>query len=129
MVEAGRTWAGGGRAKKDDRVLNRLVGCLGVRAVEKYDRLRWQTAGGEAGGQMPVAEVDGRAAGLEEEVFDGITSVIDDEKEISRQKGETWNSRRLGVSLARQMTTARRYRVFPEGGSLRAHVAQGSLVG
>jgi len=111
VVEVGRTWAGGGTARKDDRVLGRLVGCLDVRAVERHDQLRWQTAGGEAGGQMraagvAVAEVDGRVVGSEEEVSDGIT----------------W---RLVVSLVHQMTTARRYRVFPEGGSPRAHVAQG----
>lgn len=80
MVEVGRTWAGGGRARKNDRVLGRLVACPDARAVERYDRLRWQTAGGEAGGQMgagvAVAEVDGRAVGLEEEVSDGITSII-----------------------------------------------------
>jgi hypothetical protein len=82
VVEVGRTWAGGGRARKNDRVLVRLVVCLDVRAVERYVRLRWKTAGGEAGGQMgvagvAVAEVDGRAVGLEEEVSDGITSIID----------------------------------------------------
>lgn len=82
MVEVGRTWAGGGRARKNDRVLGRLVACLDVRAVERYDRLRSQTAGGEAGGQMRavefvVAGVGGRAVGLKEEVSDGITSIID----------------------------------------------------
>ena len=80
VVEVGRTWAGDGRAKKNDTVLGRLAACLDVRAVEGYDRLRWQTAGGEAGGQtraarVAVAEVDGRAVGLEEEVPDGITSI------------------------------------------------------
>ena len=82
MVEVGRTWAGGGRARKNDKVLGRLVACLDVRAVERYDRLRWKTAGGEAGGQMgvagvAVAEVGGWAVGLKEEVSDGITSIID----------------------------------------------------
>ena len=82
MVEVGRTWAGGGRARKNDRVLGRLVAFLDVRAVERYGRLRWKTAGGEAVGQMgavavAVAEVDGRAVGLEEEVSDGITSITD----------------------------------------------------
>jgi hypothetical protein len=82
VVEVGRTWAGGGTARKDDRVLGRLVGCLDVRAVERHDQLRWQTAGGEVGGQMRaagvvVAEVDGRMVGSEEEVSDGITSIID----------------------------------------------------
>lgn len=82
MVEVERTWAVGGRARKNDMVLGRLVACLDVRAVEKYDRIRCQNAGGEAGGQMraagvAVAEVDGQAVGLKEEVFDGITSIID----------------------------------------------------
>ena len=67
--------------------------CLDVRAVERYDRLRWKTAGGEAGGQMgvagvAVAEVDGRAVGLEEEVSDGITSIIDEYEGMSREKDE-----------------------------------------
>jgi hypothetical protein len=82
VVEVERTWAGGGRARKSDKVLGRLVACLDVRAVERYDRLRWKTAGGEAGGQMgaagvAVAEVDGPTVGLEEEVSDEITSIID----------------------------------------------------
>lgn len=40
MAEVGRTWADGGRAKKNDKVLGQLVACLDVRAVERYDRLR-----------------------------------------------------------------------------------------
>jgi hypothetical protein len=81
VVEVGRTWVGDGRARKDDRALGRLVACLDVRVVERCDQLRWQTAGGEAGGQMrvaglAVAEADGRGVGLEEEVFDGIASIV-----------------------------------------------------
>jgi hypothetical protein len=82
VVEVGRTWAGGGRVRKNGRVLDQLVGCLDVRVVERYGRLRSQTAEGEAGGQMraagvAVAEVDGLAVGSKEEVSDGITSIID----------------------------------------------------
>lgn len=82
VVEVERTWAGGGRARKNDMLLGRLVASLDVRAVERYGRLRWQIAGGEAGGQtraarVAVAGVDGQPVGLEEEVSDGITSIID----------------------------------------------------
>jgi len=92
VVEVRQTWDGGGRARKNDRVLGRLVVCLDVKAVERYDRSRWQTAGGEAGGQMragvAVAEVDGRAVGLEEEESDGIASIVGAQEGISRQKDE-----------------------------------------
>ena len=132
MVEVGRTLAGGGMERKGDRVLGRLVACLDVRAVERYDRLRWQTAGGEAGGQMrvAVAEVDGLALGLKEVVSDGITSTVS--LMLRKEYPETRtnkDSRKLGASLVRQMTTAKKYRVFPEGGSPRDHVAQGLPVG
>ena len=81
MAEVERTSAGGGRARKNDTVLGQLVACLDVRAVERYGQLRWQTAGGEAGGQtraarVAVAGVDGQPVGLKEEVSDGITSII-----------------------------------------------------
>jgi len=84
VVEVGRTWGGCGRARKNDRVLGRLAACSDVRAVERYDQSRWQTAGGEAGGQTRAAEVGGRAAGLEE-VSDGIASVANDK---NNQKDE-----------------------------------------
>jgi hypothetical protein len=74
--EVGRTWGGCGRARKNDRVLGRLAACLDVRVVERNVRSRWQTAGGEVGGQTRVAEVGGRAPDLEEEVSDGIASII-----------------------------------------------------
>jgi hypothetical protein len=76
VVEVGRTWGGCGRARKNDRALGRSAVCLDVRVVERNDRSRWQTAGGEAGGQTQAAEVGERAAGLEEEVSDGIASII-----------------------------------------------------
>jgi hypothetical protein len=82
-------WDGCGRARKTDRVLGRLAACLDVRVVERYDRSRWQTAGGEAGGQTrAVAEVGGLAVGLKEEVSDGIASVIDVQRRIPNQKDE-----------------------------------------
>lgn len=76
VVEVGQTWGGCGRARKNDMVLGRLAACLDVRVVERNGRSRWQTAGGEGAGQTRVAEVGGRAAGLEGEVSDGIASII-----------------------------------------------------
>ena len=77
MVEMGRTWGGCGRARRNDRALGRSAACLDERVVERNDRSRWQIAGGEAGEQTQAVEVGGRAAGLEEEVSDGIASIID----------------------------------------------------
>jgi len=69
-------------------VLGRSVVCLDVRAVERYYLSRWQIAGGGAGGQMRAdeAEVDGRAVGLQEEVSDGITSIINVQRRIPSQR-------------------------------------------
>jgi hypothetical protein len=70
-----------------------MAACLDVRAVETYDRSRWQAAGGKAGGRMraaeiAAAEVYGLAVGLEEEVPDGITSIINTQEGISCQNDE-----------------------------------------
>ncbi len=69
-------------------VLGQMAAYLDVRAVETYDRSRWQTAGGKAEGQMRAAEVYGLAVGLEEEVSDGITSIIDIQEGVSCQNDE-----------------------------------------
>ena len=79
---------GCGRARKNDRALGRSAAYLDVRVVERNNRSRWKTAGGEAGEQKRAAEVGGRAAGLKEAVSDGITSIIDVQRRIPRQKDE-----------------------------------------
>jgi len=68
--------------RKDDKASGRAVAYLSVRAVGRNDRTRLVTAGGEVGGQTQVGEaaavvVDGRVLGFAEEVFDGLTSVLE----------------------------------------------------
>lgn len=69
--------------RKDDKALGRSVAYLSVRAVGRNDRPQLLTAGGKAGGQTEVGEaaaavvVDGRVLGFAEEVFDGLTSVLE----------------------------------------------------
>lgn len=68
--------------RKDDKALGRAVACLSATAVGRNDRSQLMTAGGEAGGQTQVGEaaavvVDGRVLGFVEEVFDGLTSVVE----------------------------------------------------
>jgi hypothetical protein len=82
-----------------------------------------------AGAPAVAAAVGERVVGWSESVFDGITSNICTsrlEKEKTIRKDDP---RRLGVSPVRQMTIARRYQVFPEGGLSPAHAGQGWLVG
>jgi hypothetical protein len=79
--EAGQTKGGCGRVRKDDKALGRSVAYLSVRVVGRNGRPQMLTAGGEAGGQTQVGEaaavVDGRVLGFAEEVFDGLTSVLE----------------------------------------------------
>lgn len=84
MDEAGQTKGGCGRVRKDGKALGRSVAYLSVRAVGRNDRPQLLTAGGKAGGQTQVGEaaaavvvVDGRVLGFAEEVFDGLTSVLE----------------------------------------------------
>lgn len=77
-----QTKGGCGRARKDDKALGRSVAYLGVRVVGRNDRPQLLTAGGKAGGQTQVGEaaaavVGGRVLGFAEEVFDGLTSVLE----------------------------------------------------
>ena len=83
MDGMGQTKGGCGRVRKDDKALDRAVGYLSVRAVGRNDRPQLMTAGGEAGGQTQVGEaaaavvVDGLVLGFAEQVFDGLTSVLE----------------------------------------------------